>query len=127
MKCDFCKNGCEIEDENRHYCSSCYCRFIEKKVRRFGREGKLFRKGDRIAVVGELCRYFVKSMTSGLPAKIFYINKFNKEFAKKNKVNKIVIPWTMDDEAVNFIDSFMSNKKVEKEDLKIVRLLRNVK
>ena len=86
---------------------------IEKRVRKHSRINKLFSKGDKIFVSG-LAKYFVKSILSKMPV----------EIVSKKKANKIVVSWSMDDEANEFISALFNNKKVKKNnDIKLLKVL----
>ena len=60
----------------RPLCKLCFCRTIEKRIRKYARINKIFKKNDRILVTDNLDHYLVKSMIKDLPVKIF-LKKFN--------------------------------------------------
>lgn len=124
MKCYLCKKEGNIEYQKRPICSSCFSRIIEKRIRKNARINKLFNKNDRILVLGKINKYFVESMLKDLPVKLFFRAKEDKEFIKKNRINKVVALWTLDDEANKFIKGVFSAKKVKAN--KKIKLLVNV-
>lgn len=130
-KCCNCKR--KSKSNLRHLgalCDKCFCKIIEKRVRKYVRVNKLFKKNDKIMVTDALCNYLVKSILKGLPVKLFYkkvnVEKLNdkniKDFIKKNKINKVVVSWTADDEAQLLLQKVFHDKK-EIKDRKIVKLL----
>jgi hypothetical protein len=94
--------------------SSRFLRLIEKRVRRYTRMNKIFSKGDKIVVTDDLDEYFVKSITSKLPVKIY-------KRKTKGKI-KIVKLWTADDEINLFLKQIFYGKKIKQE--KFVKLLK---
>ncbi len=116
MKCYLCNKKAQIKQQKgRSVCDECFSRLIEKRIRKYTRLNKIFRPNDRVLVIGDLSKYFVKSITKGLPIKIFS--------RKNKKANKIVVIWTADDEANLFLEELFLGKKI-KQDKKQVKLLR---
>ncbi len=116
MKCYLCSKTAKIQQQKgRAVCDECFCRLIEKRIRKYTRLNKIFRPKDRILVIGDLNKYFAKSITKNLPIKIFY--------KKNQKINKTVIIWTADDEANLFLEELFLGKKI-KQDKKQIKLLR---
>ncbi|MBW2996390.1 hypothetical protein KY332_03760 [Candidatus Woesearchaeota archaeon] len=113
MKCYLCGGRASFKQQKgRAICNRCFCKLIEKRVRKYARVNKLFKKNDRLIVKGAVNRYFVKSMLKGLPV------KFVRDRGKK------VVEWTMDDEVNEFVKALFLNKKVKKS--KDIRLLKVV-
>lgn len=114
MICIHCSQPATLKFTDKELCDRCFCKVIEKRVRKYARINKLIAKGDRLLVVGEVCSYFVARMIKDLPVKIVKA-KFDNELAdmfdekrvngivKKNKINKIIIPWTLDHECLLFM------------------------
>ncbi len=125
MTCSICGKKGKLEYKKEKLCDGCFCRIIEKRIRKNARINKLFSKGDKILVQGDLAELVLKDIIKGLPVKIFKRKAVNKEFIKKNKIDKIVVNWTMDDEIINFLKNFFDGKK-EKKDKKVVKLLKVV-
>jgi len=96
---------------------------IERRIRRNTRINKLFSKGDRLLVLGEINKYFVKSILKELPVKLFFSKKEDNAFVKKNKINKIVIQWTLDDDINAFVKALFEGGKVKKMPKNYVKLL----
>jgi hypothetical protein len=114
MKCYLCNKTAEIKQQKgRAVCNECFSRLIEKRVRKYTRLNKIFRPNDRVLVIGELNKYLVKSIAKGLPIKIFYRVKIDKNFVKKNKINKVIIEWTADDRDNLFLESLFSRQSMK--------------
>ena len=111
MKCYLCNKTAQIKQQKgRAVCNDCFSRLIEKRIRKHTRLNKIFRPNDRVLVIGELNKYFVRSIAKNLPIKIFYRVKMDKNFVKKNKINKIIIEWTADDQDNLFLESLFSGQ-----------------
>ena len=127
MKCYLCNKTALIElQKNRSMCNECFCRLLEKRIRKDARINKIFSKNDRILIIGELNKYLVKSIIKELPVKLFFRAKIDKEFVKKNKINKIVINWTLDDEIHEFLKDFFADKMTAGTGKKYIKLLRKI-
>ena len=112
MKCYLCKRKGDINlQKGRDVCNECFVKLIEKRVRKYARLNKIFSKGDKIFASG-IAKYFVESFD--MPV----------EFVSKNKANKIVVSWSMDDEANEFVSALFKGGKVKKS--KAVKLLKVV-
>jgi hypothetical protein len=110
MKCYLCKRGGNIKlQKGRDICSDCFVRLIEKRVRKYVRLNKLFKRNDGLVVKDAIDRYFISNLD--LPV----------NFVKKGK--KVVL-WSMDDEVNEFVSGLFSGKKVKK--TKDIRLLKVV-
>jgi Glu-tRNA(Gln) amidotransferase subunit E-like FAD-binding protein len=95
--------------------NSIFCRLIEKRVRRYTRMNKIFKKNDKILVTDDLDEYFVKSITKKLPVKIY-------KKQVKNVRLMIIKLWTADDEINLFLKQMFYGKKIKEE--KFVKLLK---
>jgi len=129
MKCSHCKRNNAIL--NLKYsgalCKKCFLRLIEARVRKYARLNKIFKKNDRILTIDPLSNFLVKKIIHRLPVKIHNksvkldnLEKI-KDYTKKNKINKIIIPWTIDDECCYFLERLFLNK--DKKRSKYISLL----
>tara|TARA_Y100000310_G_scaffold5667_1_gene6578 strand:+ start:2774 stop:3328 length:555 start_codon:yes stop_codon:yes gene_type:complete len=105
-------------------CESCFCKQIELRIRKDIRINKVFKKDDRILFFDKLSQKVVKGIIKGLPVKSFYkpglINEKLESFVKDNKVNKVVIPWTLENEDCSFLEElFFGGKRVENNYIKL--------
>jgi tRNA(Ile)-lysidine synthase TilS/MesJ len=89
----------------------------------------VFRKDDRILVIDPLTAFLIQRIVGDLPFKMYTkkydISQLNsalvKTYIKKNGINKVIIPWTMDDECCNFLEYLFLGKTASK--LKFYSLL----
>ncbi|MBW2984168.1 hypothetical protein KY361_03580 [Candidatus Woesearchaeota archaeon] len=88
-------------------CKDCFCRIIEKRIRKRIRLNKLFRKGDRILIADELSFYLIKKIIKELPVKLFLRTS-------ADKTNKKAVKWTLDDELSAFLENIFFGKKRSK-------------
>ncbi|MBI2128770.1 hypothetical protein HYU07_00880 [Candidatus Woesearchaeota archaeon] len=126
MKCISCKKTANVILHHlQPYCCPCFCRMIEKRVRKFVRINKVFKKGDNICIVDDgshdflNAQFLLKSIIKGLPVKIriLRIKIKNRQDFLKNKVllklsknTKMIIPWTMEDEDSLFLKNIFDSK-----------------
>lgn len=111
-------------------CNSCFAKIIEKRIRKYIRINKIFKKNDRIFIIDDLSFFLVKNIIKDLPVEISLKNmdiedlskKAVKNKLKKDKINKIVIPWTLEDEANIFLNNLFA-KKNNKLNKKYIKLL----
>ncbi len=93
---------------------------IIKKIRKELRLNAPISKSDVVLVTDDLTEAILKDIIRGMNVQIIkknfvcdenlFENKKLKEFVKRNKVTKIFIPWTADDEIEYFINGFIRNK-----------------
>lgn len=122
MICIHCSSPATLKFTDKELCDRCFCKVVEKRVRKYVRINKLIAKDDRLLVIGDVCGYFVARIIKDLPVKIvkakfdgelvevFDDEKSNKSgnnkikgMIKKNKVDKVIIPWTLDHECLLFM------------------------
>ncbi|MBD3354513.1 hypothetical protein GF361_00850 [Candidatus Woesearchaeota archaeon] len=124
MKCYLCGGNGDIKQQKgRSVCKACFCRLLEKRIRKHARVNKLFSKDDRILVTGDVNKYLVKSILKDLPVKLFFKRKEDKKFIKEKNINKVVVEWTMDDENNRFMKGIFNDESYEKMPEKYVKLL----
>ena len=121
MLCAKCRKNI-AESSLRHLgslCRFCFCALIEKRIRKNVRINRVFKKNDKILVVGDLCCYLVKRIIKNLPVKITRTNRI-----KKLRGYKAVAPSTLDDEINHFLESIFLNKKIK--EAGYIKLLKNI-
>jgi len=124
MECYLCGKKADIKQQKgRAICKNCFCRLIEKRIRKNARVNKLFKKNDKILVIGELNKFFVKSILKDLPVELFFRKKEDKKFVEEKNINKIVIRWTMDDENNRFMKALFDDEEYKERSEKYVKLL----
>ena len=110
-------------------CKGCFCKTVEKRIRRYVRINKIFKKNDRILIDDRLCLFLIKSIIKDLPVNIFFRKNADKRFIIRNKINKVVVPWTVDDEISLFLEGVFSGR-IERGLLKgkgkEIKLLKNI-
>lgn len=106
MKCFLCdKKGKIKQQNNRYICDKCFSKQFEKRIRKFSRINKIFKKNDKILVIGEVNKFLVEKIVKDLPLKLYFDEKDEK------KVDKILLEWTIDDEANDFLMNLLQKKK----------------
>lgn len=115
MKCLHCTNKATLKFTDKNLCNRCFCNVIEKRVRKYLRLGKYIRKGDKLFIDSDVCKYFIDRIVN-----------FPIELVKSRaKADKIIVPWTLDYECLLFLQGFCDKKfKLDmlKQDKKIVKL-----
>jgi len=100
-------------------CRKCFLRLIEARVRKYSRLSKLFRRDDHILTIDPLTHFLVKRIVAELPLEIYYKNMkitdlettTAKKYIGNNNINKIIIPWTIDDECSLFLEKLFAGKR----------------
>ena len=119
-------------------CRNCFLDVIEKRVRKGLRLSKAIRKNDKILIIDNgsvesaVGRHLLKRIIKGLPVRII-CKKANLPMPdsvdKKSyyKIyDKIIIPWSLDDEAEEFLEFLFNKKKPLKFGRNAVKLLKPV-
>ena len=91
-----------------------FCKKIEKRIRKDIRINKFFKKDDKIYVQDKLSKFLIDHIIGTLP----------KTFVTKEKANKVIIKYTLDDECNDFLEKLLYNKKNPK--IKGIKLLRSI-
>ena len=89
---------------------------IEKKVRKNIRINKLLNPKDKILVIGEVSKFFIKKIVKDPKIKILYRKIINKNTIKDNKINKVINEKCLDDnikDKLNFFFTGHNNKTTE--------------
>lgn len=133
MSCIKCKKPAKIDLKHLGgpLCYSCFAEVIEKRVRKSLREQDWLKPGQKVVFIDNstlkaaVAKYLLKSIFKGQPfdidfkkASISYVEKAAKGY------DRIIIPWSMDDETEQFLACLLDNKRLPKE--KYVKLLVNL-
>ena len=113
MKCHTCDNRAKISFPNGDLCKSCFLGVLYKRIKKELRSEARFKRDARVLVFGALATHFLKHAIEGLPLQITETKiPFTKEILKKDfaRYDKVVIPWTADDEAEVFYLQLQSEK-----------------
>ncbi len=84
-----------------------------KKIRKYTRLSRSFSKGDLVFTADKLCREVLKGLADDIPITIV---------SEGSCATKTAVPWTLDDEAVQFFHSLFHGKS-EVSDPKVIKLL----
>ncbi len=88
----------------RSLCGKCFCRTVEKRIRRYIRLKYPFKKEDTLTILDD----------NSLDAKvlIFAMENLQKDFPFKLRIvksapckGKVAVPWNLDDSAASFVES----------------------
>ena len=123
-------------------CNSCFIKVIEKRVRKDVRLKRLFSRDDHILILDDktkesiVSQYLLNSILNHLPVTIFIFeieDRFNldeknlKAIVRTGCINKIVLPWSLDDEGECFLSKMFGKLDFEKQKKpERIKLLRNV-
>lgn len=140
MKCFKCKRKANLELGHipGMLCNSCFLKLIEKRVRKQIRINKLFSKNDNVLLLNDGTKEFyvtqilLENILKHLSLNTFFL-KINDRFnlnqkkinaiVKKAKINKVIIPWNLDNEVEQNLEMMFTRVKHEKS---YIKLLRNV-
>ncbi len=96
MKCIHCSATAKYKFTDKNLCTRCFCKVIEKRVRKYLRLGRFITKGDKVFVDGDVCKYFIDSIISFPMIKV----------KDKAKADKIIVPYTLDHKCLLFLQRF---------------------
>jgi hypothetical protein len=122
-KCYVCEGKGRFKHLDRDICKKCFLKNIEKRVKKhLGR--KMFKKGDKILVIGGVEKVLLEKAIGGLPLKI----TFRKRLPKEIKVfDYVVTGKTMDEIDEKFLRGLMKGRlvlgKVKKKFFNITEVL----
>lgn len=123
MKCYVCGGKGNLKHLDRNICKKCFLKNIEKRVKKhLGR--KLFKKNDKILVVGEIEGFLLVKAIKDLPVKLTFRKKIPKN---TNNFDWLVVGNAMDEINKNFLEELFKGKlKLSKPKRKIVNLLESL-
>ena len=108
-KCHKCLRRPEHKLIDKWYCSRCFCKLVENKIRQNLRKYKI-KKDSKLFVADKASEYILRKVVN-VPVQII---------RRKQKNCHIVVPWTIDDENEEFIKMFIDNTKPKKQENKTV-------
>ena len=147
QKCNRAKAEIKLPYLGLRLCKSCFCRLIEKRVKKEIRSKELINEKEKILLLdnnskeARISEYILNTAYNNRlnlikvkvsKFEIGFVNKKVKEIIKKNKIKQVIIPWSLDDEIIyftenlfskgnfNYIDHFIQDK------IFYTKLLRNV-
>jgi len=128
-------------------CKGCFCKLIEKRVKKEIRSKKLINEKEKILLLdnnskeAKISEHIIRVAYNNRvdllkvkvnALKIGFLSKEVKKAIEKNKIKQVIIPWNLDDEIIyftenmfnkedfKFLDHFIQNK------ILFIKLLRNV-
>lgn len=115
-------------------CRNCFLKVIEKRVRKCLRTQNPIKKNDKILVINNESKefavgdYLLNSILKGLPVEITIKKSKTLNLPAKTtgKYNKIIIPWSLDDEDAEFIGFLFDKNPKTRFSKKSIKLLKNI-
>lgn len=147
QKCNKAKAEIKLPYLSLRLCKACFCRLIEKRVKKEIRSKELINEKEKILLLDNnskesrisehilntaynnrlnLIKVKVSKFETG------FVNKKVKKVIKKNKIKQVVIPWNLDDEIIYFTENLFSKGNFNyighftQDEIFYIKLLRNV-
>ncbi|MBT7902443.1 hypothetical protein HN587_01170 [Candidatus Woesearchaeota archaeon] len=126
-KCSICEKKPFQQLDDKNLCKKCFVSILERKIKKSTRNSNKLQKETKVLLFDSISEHIIKDVIK-LPLNItikklsFFkikslkeINKNTqlKEFIKKNEIQKVIIPWTQDDEVELFLSNWFEDKKNE--------------
>ncbi|MBU4492938.1 MAG: hypothetical protein KKA61_01060 [Nanoarchaeota archaeon] len=147
QKCNRTKAEIKLPYLGLRLCKACFCRLIEKRVKKEIRSKKLINEKEKILLLdnnskeAKISEHIIKVAYNNRvdllkvkinELKIGFLSKEVKGSIKKNKIKQVIIPWDLDDEIIYFTENlfkkrdfrFLGHFKQNK--ISYIKLLRNV-
>lgn len=112
-------------------CPSCFAEVIEKRVRKSLRDNNWLKPEDKILYIDDgtmqsgVGIFFINAIFKNKPFNFSFKKGTTKSAARLSKgYDKVLIPWSMDDEVEQYLDALFNAKKVPKTNH--IKLLINV-
>ncbi len=147
QKCKRLKAEIKLPYLGLKLCKNCFCRLIEKRVKKEIRSKELINEKEKILLLDNNSKEskisehilntaynnrlnLIKAKVANF--KLCSLGKKTKEIIEKNKIKQIIIPWNLDDEIIYFTENlfnkgdfkFLGHFRQDK--VHYVKLLRNV-
>ncbi|MBT6519501.1 hypothetical protein HOK51_06640 [Candidatus Woesearchaeota archaeon] len=134
-ECSLCEKKASKKLDDKNLCNKCFLNVFERKIKRQIRQKNKLCKGETILAIDNITEYVLKEVIK-LPLNIitknqsyFKITNFTSintisqneklaQFIKENKINKVILPWTADNEIEFFLNSFMKQQSLQKNNQK---------
>jgi hypothetical protein len=104
MKCVKCSNEATIKYPNGDLCNDCFIAMLVSRIKKELRAEQSFQKNERVLVFGKITVMILAKVVEGLPLSITEATDEYDPANKYNEYDKVVIPWTADDEAQLFYE-----------------------
>ena len=130
MKCLKCSKEATVKYPNGDLCNDCFIEILTNRIKKDTKNHVQFKKGDKILVFGKLAKIFLEKVVGNIPLEITEADeKYNSDAIKKYfpDFDKVVIPWTADDEAESFYNELTSDEsEFNKENNVIVKIFKMI-
>ncbi|MEK6886567.1 MAG: hypothetical protein AABW88_01925 [Nanoarchaeota archaeon] len=126
MKCPRCSNEAKVPYPNGNLCENCYIDVLTARIKKDTKMNSPLNKGEKILVYGKLTEIFLRKAMPELPLEITTIDKKYKKTKNEEKYDRIVIPFTADDDAESFYSEITKKDPNLEEDKKVVKLFRTM-
>jgi len=147
QKCNRAKAEIKLPYLSLRLCKSCFCRLIERRVKKEIRSKELINEKEKILLLdnnskeARISKHIIRTTYNDRmdllkvkvsEFKIGFLSKEVKKAIEKNKIKQIIIPWSLDDEIIYFTENlfkkgdfkFLGHFKQNK--ISYIKLLRNV-
>lgn len=124
MKCHICSKQAKIPFPNGNLCQNCFLGMLINRIKKDTKLNNPFKKDEKVLVFGKITEWFLRKID--IPLKITETNKSYDRVKNLNKYDKVVIPWTADDEANSFYSQMTSKNPSFKENKRLVKLFRTI-
>ena len=147
QKCNKAKAEIKLPYLGLRLCKSCFCKLIERRVKKEIRSKELINEKEKILLLdnnskeAKISEHILNTAYNNRlnmiivkvnHFKLGYLDKKTKEIIKKNKIKQVIIPWNLDNEIIYFTENlfnkgnfkFLGNFKQNK--ISCIKLLRNV-
>ena len=147
QKCNRAKAEIKLPYLGLRLCKSCFCRLIEKRVKKEIRSKELINEKEKILLLdnnskeARISEYILNTAYNNRlnlikvkvsKFEIGFVNKKVKEIIKKNKIKQVIIPWSLDDEIIYFTENLFKRGDFKflghftQDKIFYIKLLRNV-
>jgi len=133
MECIKCSQKSSISMKHLgELCKTCFVEVIEKRVRKELRTKNPLKKNNKIVIINNASKesavseYLLKKIIKGLPVDITIkkSSKLNLPSKTVQKYDKIIIPWSLEDEAAEFLELLFNKTPITKFSKKSIKLLK---
>lgn len=133
MECIKCNQKSSISMKHLgDLCKPCFVKVVEKRVRKELRTKNPLKKNNKIVIINNnskesaVSEYLLKKIIKDLPVDITLkkSTKLNLSSKTLKKYNKIIIPWSLEDEISEFIESLFNKTSITKFSKKSIKLLK---
>ena len=122
QKCNKAKGEIKLPYLGLKLCKACFCRLIEKRVKKEIRSKKLINEKEKILLLdnnskeAKISEHIIRVAYNNRvdllkvkvnALKIGHLSEKTKKIIKKNKIKQVLIPWSLDDEIIYFTENLV--------------------